>query len=197
MVDGLDDSLINIWEALDGVLRLGFFVINSTYGFNARDEANRVNKSFNEHDLFFGEQGTLEYAESDWRVGVFSQRRNSPWLVRVTDVSESRTWVAWRFAIPPFTVKNRDFNKWYRKDPERVDYFVWIVTAPAARPLLLDFIFGEEAIPEMRAMAVAKPVGGSIEEGRSTYVAKMMPVSSVGVGWVFDSALNRPLRVTH
>jgi hypothetical protein len=44
---------------------------------------------------------------------------------------------------------------------------------------MFDGFFGPNAIPEMTAVAVAKPVGGSIEKGQSRYVAKMVQVSNV------------------
>jgi hypothetical protein len=34
-------------------------------------------------------------------------------------------------------------------------------------------------MPEMKAAATAKPVGGSIERGEAKYVAKMMPLRNV------------------
>ena len=47
---------------------------------------------------------------------------------------------------------------------------------------MLDSMFGGNAIPEMKAAAVVKPTGGSIEEGRRDYVVKIMPVARVMAG---------------
>lgn len=90
--------------------------------------------------------------------------------------------------LPPRT---RTYPVWYRKKRDvnsfvknsGVDSFVWVVTAPATSALMFDEWFGgPNVIPEMKAVAVAKPLGGDIEEGRAEYIAKMMPVATVMTG---------------
>jgi hypothetical protein len=76
---------------------------------------------------------------------------------------------------------------WRRKQPRAVpllgqrsvDYFVWIVTAPAIRAPFFGRLLGDAVIPDMTAVAVARPVGGRIETGDARYVAKMVPVANV------------------
>jgi hypothetical protein len=56
--------------------------------------------------------------------------------------------------------------------------FVWRVTERRpTRALIFDRIFGPNAIPAMTAVAVAKAVGGDVQQGKSRYRAKMIPVS--------------------
>lgn len=87
-------------------------------------------------------------------------------------------------AFPPFVIYrdlSHDFITWYRKS-DGVKSFVWIVKAPAVKALMFDSVFGGTAIPEMRAAAVAKPIGGEIEAGKWDYIAKMMPLATVMAG---------------
>jgi hypothetical protein len=79
--------------------------------------------------------------------------------------------------IPYPSYQSFDFNVWYEKADEDVNYFVWLVTVQPTKALMFDSILGPNAIPQMRAVGVAKPVGGSVVEGESTYVAKMVPAA--------------------
>lgn len=73
--------------------------------------------------------------------------------------------------------------------------FVWVVTAPATRALMFDRFFGPNAIPEMKAVAVARPVGGHIEQGRSEYRVKMEPVRTINpTGLIYDARYDRFVR---
>ncbi len=83
--------------------------------------------------------------------------------------------------IPYLRWSSRRFVTWYRHS-DGVQSFVWIVKAPAIRARMFDSFFGGNAIPEMKAAAVAKPTGGSIEEGRREYIVKIMPVATVMAG---------------
>src|SRR6202023_1383901 len=82
---------------------------------------------------------------------------------------------------------------WYHHG-DKVTSFVWIVRAAATRAFLFDSFFGGNAIPEMKAVAVAKPTGGSIEEGRQDYIVKLMPVATVMFGNQLVGALPTWLR---
>lgn len=101
-------------------------------------------------------------------------------------------------APPPIFVRfefrfdNDYYRVWYRKKPNnegcQLDLpgsnpnpcsFVWVARSPRTKALMFDRWFGGDIIPEMKAVAVAKPVGGTIEEGQSKYRAKFMPVSTM------------------
>lgn len=123
-----------------------------------------------------------------------------------SDSRRSATWGCPCEGIPfltcaPFT--SADFNVWYEKENSNVNYFVWLVTARPIQALMFDSILGPNAIPEMRAVGVAKPVGGTIVDGTSEYVAKMVPASKVmlspfGTGVIYDSQYKSSFRVvTH
>jgi hypothetical protein len=83
--------------------------------------------------------------------------------------------------VPYVRWSSRRFVTWYHHS-DGVKSFVWIVKAPATRALMFDSFFGGNAIPEMKAAAVAKPTGGSIEEGRREYIVKIMPLATVMAG---------------
>ena len=90
---------------------------------------------------------------------------------------------------------------WQKSDFETV--FVWVVESPETRAIFNPFgVFGDDAIPLMRAAAAAKPVGGNIEEGKDDYAAKMValgktqrPLSIGHGGGVYDPIFDkvRPL----
>jgi hypothetical protein len=100
-------------------------------------------------------------------------------------------------------VRNRWYPVWYEKAEDEVKSFVWIVAAPARRAAMFDGLFrrlGVEPMPPMRAMAVAKPVGGTIVDGEAEYVAKMTPAgrAMVTAGLIYDGRYDRYVRlVTH
>lgn len=73
--------------------------------------------------------------------------------------------------------------------------FVWRVQAPAARALMFDRFFGPFTIPSMKAVAVARPVGGHIEQGKSEYRVKMEPYRTINpTGLIYDSRYDRFVR---
>jgi len=74
------------------------------------------------------------------------------------------------------TWETQDVDVWQRKKRESPLIFVWAVRAPKVKAVAFDWLFGPEAIPEMTAVAAAKPIGGSIEHAEEKYVAKMVPV---------------------
>ena len=83
---------------------------------------------------------------------------------------------------------------WRLQKPGLPYLFVWKVKEKqATRALFFDKYFGPNAIPAMTAVAVAKPVGGHVKEGRSRYRARMIPVKRYGTGLLVD-AQARPNR---
>jgi hypothetical protein len=82
-----------------------------------------------------------------------------------------------RIRIPVPFRETIPVNVWYEKANPGADHFVWLVTVAPTRALMFDSILGPNAIPEMRAVGVAKPVGGHVGRGESTYVVKMVPAA--------------------
>jgi hypothetical protein len=70
---------------------------------------------------------------------------------------------------------------------------VWLVKAPKTKGLMFDRYFGVDLIPEMQAVAVSRPVGGSIQKGDARYTVEMMPASSVMAagGLIYDEHYNQ------
>jgi hypothetical protein len=104
--------------------------------------------------------------------------------------------------LPPqfSTVSFWSQSPWWRLQRiGRPYYFIWRVESPPARALMFDRFFGPNAIPAMKAVAVAQPVGGDIQQGRSEYRVQMVPVSRVSLGgFIFDNLYDRRIRrVTH
>jgi hypothetical protein len=79
------------------------------------------------------------------------------------------------WGIPPVP-GTTDLLQFFFKKSEGTNYFVWHVKAPKTKAFFFDRLFGGTSIPEMRAVAAAKPIGGSIEKGDAHYIAKMVPV---------------------
>ncbi|MCL4848236.1 MAG: hypothetical protein KJ066_16970 [Acidobacteria bacterium] len=115
--------------------------------------------------------------------------------------SGSVTWSCWvegTIFPPVFSTVTFVRTPWVRLNriPGLHPYrFAWIVRAPATRALMFDRFFGPNAIPEMKAAAVARPVGGHIERGRSEYRVKVEPVRTVNrTGLIYDSRYDRYVR---
>jgi hypothetical protein len=211
------------YKGLRTGLEIPFQAISHVYTNYAYVEAKRVT-TYNAIDLFPDEAGIVgsESSLSSFEGGNIPLSRNTKFepLVDVRQV-ENGTWPShWtaahastrhevyecKITTPPFfKIKSSSYNVWYEKTPkDRPDYFVWIVYAPPAKALMFDSLFGGNIIPEMWAAAAAKPVGGSIAEGDSSYVAKMVPLSEVlasnripGLSWVpagaiWDDAIGKP-----
>jgi hypothetical protein len=140
-----------------------------------------------------------------------TQAKALGWLGYLTINSRSRNWYACAnpgpFGIPIPQFRNRSYKVWFRKDRDRdkssrlvtlqegnpaIQSFVWVVTAPATKGFMFDRWFGGNVIPEMKAVAVAKPIGGEIEAGENKYVAKFMPVATVMAGNRLFGALLPP-----
>lgn len=98
------------------------------------------------------------------------------------------------------TQRSYYFLPWYKKVVPTTRYFSWIVTAPQTQSMMFDWFFGPNAVPEMKAIAVARPVGGDIEKGQPRYVAQMVPTSRVvfgGVAQDYHSPYGPLRQVTH
>ena len=186
----IDETLYyTVMEKLKWVMT----VENLGYSLLARSEAKR-NSVFNAGDLFPGEE--LEYRESD--LPLITGGHDAERMARIREVPDGTLPKAMPIGLPalkelaytcvipgvPPTVEARvrTYPVWYQRDEGTVDSFVWVVTAPSTRAYLFDRWFGGWIIPEMKAVAVAKPVGGSIEEGTDRYLAKMVPVATVMLG---------------
>jgi hypothetical protein len=168
--------------------------------------------------LFPGEK--LEYDQWDPspELGVILPSRDAFWMVDLKEVpSYSNTPDTKYDAIPPLgttghqnhfqpclTVcglvpcvipKTWDFPLWYEKSDKSSKYVTWIATAPATRSMMFDGFFG--GVPKMKAVAVARAVGGDIDTGDYRYVAEMMPVKSVQTmgGYITDTIAPGMLKV--
>lgn len=181
-------------------------LVNLGYGIRARSEAERVTR-YNAMDLFPGER--LEMRETDLMSG-FGNHRPRFGLVELQEVadgtrpsalalSNARKNASWTClnVRPPFVeARSGRFGLWNEKRPGRPIAFIWIVKAPAIRARLFDRFFGGFLIPRMTAVAAAKPVGGSIRDGKARYVAKLIPVRQFK-GFEWDGAARRFRRVLH
>ncbi|HYB44185.1 MAG TPA: Tad domain-containing protein [Candidatus Methylomirabilis sp.] len=225
------NSVISTYEGLRAPFAAGITTINTAYSIYPYAEARRIS-AYNVDDLFPGEGDQFAYQEIDIPDVVCTDGplcRDATALMSTEDVPDGTSpedaWVPSLFdsvkekgPIPclqqVFLIKvpsarTYDFNVWYQRSGTNPRYFVWVVKAPATKAFMFDFFFGPNAIPEMTAVGVAKPVGGSIVKGQAQYVAKIvqasnaMPVSGPcpfgqgTCGFVTDSALPGFRYVTH
>jgi hypothetical protein len=223
------DRLESAYSNVRTGLGIAFNAIAYVYTNYAYVEAKRVT-AYNAVDLFPNESAVTgsESSFSDFEGGNIPYSRNqklSP-LVDVRQV-EDGTWPNYWFPlhastryesyaclstsfIPHPELRFSHYDVWYEKTPsDRPAYFVWIVKAPATKAILFDEFFGGNIIPQMWAAAAARPVGGSIGDGDSTYVAKMVPLSEVlpgnrlpgasyvPAGALWDSVVQKLRMVTH
>lgn len=106
-------------------------------------------------------------------------------LVQLEQKSETKFWTCYSYPAT-FQSKSRDFDQWWEKeDDDEITRFYWWVTADPVDALVLPqrewMPFGFPQLPEMTAVALAKPVGGDIEPGGEgdEYVARMIPLSII------------------
>jgi hypothetical protein len=212
------DSINSTFNSASDAMTAMIDVINLTYGgvfqpFGiVHGEAKRVS-DYNAGDLFPGEKDAMSYAEYDFstETGVIMPKRNYLYMMdlsRVDDGTDPKTSYP---ALPPLgsgskqsysqlclktvgffkvpIVKSWDWNVWWKKSDSDTKYFVWIATAPASRLMIFDPFFGPNGMPQMKAAAAARPVGGSIVDAHPTYVAEMVPVKKVQTmsGYILDS----------
>jgi hypothetical protein len=213
---GINSGFNGVSDTMTGMIQ----AINYSYGgmFNpfgiVKGEAKRVS-DYNAGDLFPGEK--LDYSEFDFSMetGFMRPHRN---LVSLMDIERVKTgtnpntkypslWPlgkgakqrygqvctvkVWGIPVPWY--KRWNFDVWWKKTDTDTKYFAWVVTAPATNLLIFDKLFGgPKGMPQMKAAAVARPVGGSIALGHPTYVAEMMPVKKVQMtpGFIRDSKKN-------
>lgn len=209
----VNDQAVSAYRTFRRVMGMFLQVTNLGYVQVASNEARR-SAVFSSYDLFPAEVGLMRYQETDPRPDVnIGARRNLRAMFpdqgvftlgqvpsgarpnsRIPALSGARRSAAWLCYCPecppPLRIQPRfgSFDVWYRKADPRTNYFSFIATAPRAEALLLDRFFGGMSIPEIKAAAAAKPVGGSIERGESRYVTKMMPLRNV-MGGGFLSGL--------
>jgi Flp pilus assembly protein TadG len=194
------DQGLAVYGRARQVLGTFYDSVNAAFARIPRQEAHRVSR-YNILDLFPGELALFEgagdsFAEWDLApdVGIGPSRPErrlveteqvpdgTPPNSVVPALAPSRQSVTFTCVSPepPFLrVVTAELDVWMRKAGEGTDYFVWRVKAPATRALMFDSIFGPDAIPEMKAVAVAQPIGGSIEEGRPEYVVRMVETERV------------------
>jgi hypothetical protein len=194
---GVDEVITRAYQVAQSALSVTIGVVNHGSAAWALMEAESVTRE-NLKQLFpDGSAHTpvqsvgrlLSNPRSIWDTGknVFYMRR--AWiplfsefsLVRLEEDSTFRIWVCY---IPKakFHLKWRTFDRWYTKeDDEEVTRFYWWVTADEVPALVLPELFG--TVPPMTAVALAKPIGGDIapEGNGPRYVAKLMPVATVGI----------------
>jgi hypothetical protein len=139
---------------------------------------------------------TFGQGDSDWGLYRLEQVPNGTsargHIPATSGSRRNATWVCIPKYPPPFDVpfRSSSFDVWYRKrDGDGVFYYVWIVRARATTALMFDSLFGGNIIPAMTAVAVAKPVGGSVERGESEYKAKMVQVKKAMVTSFLPGAL--------
>jgi len=171
---------------------------NALYSQRAAAEARRVTAA-NAAQLFPGESGpiTRRAGEVDAALRVQRQHpaarlvtaREVPNFTRVAPDVAARSpgrrivqFSCLQPPLPPLPVQ-ATFSLWYEKLPRPIVGFAWVVKAPARAARLFDRFFsaglGRPTIPEMTAVAWAKPVGGEIRRGRQLYRAKLMPLRAL------------------
>lgn len=196
---GVDGLVKTAWEIITAILDTLDAGVQIGYAKIPFDEASRVTW-YNNQDLFPGEQ--LRWYEG-FRPGwmssggdglsnevPFGKSRQTicleqpfpttqlplPCLVDEEPLRDTITYFVWN----PFEGFQRTYNyiKWWEKSGFQTA-FVWIVESPPARPHYNPFgLFGDDAIPMMRAAAAAKPVGGTIESGDDEYRVKFIPLTA-------------------
>ena len=210
---GLGGTIISIWEFGTTIINFVDLGIQLGYAKKPYDEAARVTW-YNNQDLFPGEQ--LRWYEG-YRLGWISDGEDEvsdevPFSKSRDTVCPDQPFLSSTFFALPCVVDEdpieRDqfylepcfplgecpstyhYVRWYEKSGREVS-FVWIVEAPEAKPIYNPFnVFGEDAIPVMRAGAVAKPVGGDILDGDSDYRVKLKPLTSADMYFAPAAVLN-------
>jgi hypothetical protein len=118
-----------------------------------------------------------------WDETFFDDIPNPIWGTS-SDISP-RSWTSlcfpesWDMELPVFWWKLAKFGPSV--------HFIYEVKSPPTKAIMFDSIIGPNAIPQMKAVAVTKPVGdrnrrGEIERGDIGYVVKLVKVASVMLG---------------
>lgn len=223
--DGINGAYTGLYWAMNvPILALNFGYGGWMHpGGQIWQEAHR-NSVFNAKDLFPSREEYENFEYSEWdlspEVGIRPGHRDALFMVDIDEVDSYSDSPNTKYeAIPPLgttghqsqtqpcvtscppcvMVKTWDFPLWYEKTDDDPQYMVWIVTAPPVKSMMFNNFFG--GIPQMKAVAVARAVGGDIKEGQRKYVAEMVPVSRVQVvpGMIMDqsSPWGPTRRVTH
>ncbi len=190
-------AVVGLYSAARAPFAAVYETINRVYSLYPYAEAWRVSQ-YNLDDLFPKEdKSKFSFREVDFSAGVACLSgtaglcRDAASLMDSRQVRDGtraegtppalfsserrRTQPCTQFAIPPIAVQTWTTDVWFERSDTAPRYFVWRVQAPAVKALMFDWYFGPNAIPEMKAVGVAKPVGGEIKRGRSRYVAKLVP----------------------
>lgn len=149
-------------------------------------------------------------AETDkplWDDETFFDWIPDPFFSTSSDISP-RTWTSvcfpesWDTTLPVFWWKLARFGSM-----TPAYHFIYEVKSPPTKAIMFDSIIGPNAIPQMKAVAVTKPVGdrnrrGEIERGDIGYLVRLVRVSSVMLGnTITDSFYKAPggpqKKVTH
>ncbi|MGH9461109.1 MAG: pilus assembly protein TadG-related protein [Vicinamibacteria bacterium] len=102
-------------------------------------------------------------------------------LVRLEEDSVFKVWICYR-PKAHFRLKFGSFDRWYTKEEDsEITRFYWWVTADEVPALVLPELFG--TVPPMTAVALAKPIGGDLapKGNGPRYLAKLIPVRTVGI----------------
>ncbi len=211
------DAINSAYKGIYQVYNVPIQIINYTYSNIPYTEAKRVS-TYNVRDLFPGEptsKFSYKEAKLSTDVGMILPSRdliNLMSIEEVPDGTDPETSYPAVFPLGPGATSNHtqpcwttcgifpcvlpeswSFPLWYKKSSTSTKYFVWLVKAPKTKGLMFDRYFGVDLIPEMQAVAVARPVGGSIEKGDARYTVQMMPARSVMAagGFIYDAHYNQ------
>jgi hypothetical protein len=223
---GVDTAITGAYKAVEKIMSIMIKVTNHGGAAWALLEAEMVTRQ-NIRDLFPGDGsiktplqsfGGLLGSPQSLGMGVshiVNMKKAWPALFEgfaVVKLKQKSEWEDWFCYTPPYTVryKNETFDTWYEKaNSSQVTRFYWWVTAEPVDALVLPrragMPFGFPQVPEMTAVALAKPIGGKIEnkkmfsfDGEAKYIAKMIPLSTIKPTFVgLGGGLPRRVEVLH
>jgi Putative Flp pilus-assembly TadE/G-like len=222
------EGVVSTYNAARAPYAGAFEVINRIYSVWPYVEARRVSEQ-NVDQLFPTERGRGQFSfrevlgapPDNPLEGVITPARDAFSLMDTQDVPDGTRPNSTFTPIFPFPTSNSNFTwwcwtccivllpylqpeqfqpgVWFERSSDETRYFVWRVRVDGTKALMFDKLFGP--IPPMTAVAVAKPVGGSIIRGDPSYLAKLVPVSNVLAGGVIRdtnfTALGGIRQVTH
>jgi hypothetical protein len=192
---GVDTAVEFAYKAIEMVMSIMIRVANHGGAAWALLEAEMVTRQ-NIRDLFpDGSVHTpLEFFDTPGMGGSHAYNLNEAWptllsgfqLVALEQESVTKNWICY---TPPFSLssKSATFNMpWEKSNEDEVTRFYWWVTADPVDALVLPqkpwMPFGFPQVPEMTAVALAKPIGGEIAPDGigDEYVARLIPLSTIG-----------------
>ena len=198
---GLDEVITRIYQAIETIMSTLIRVTNHGGAVWAIMEAEMVTRENIRH-LF--PDGTVHspldsfpsLLDSPSSMGTGASHIynvNQAWpalfsgvqLVRLKQKDTTKYWTCYSYPVT-FQAKSRNFKlSWEKEDDDEVTRFYWWVTADPVDTLVLPktatMPFGFPQLPQMTAVALAKPIGGDIEPGGegAKYVARMIPLSII------------------